>query len=140
MKNSSAKKRLSTLCAISLASCASAQPVVVAARPSSMPAPVFDFVEVTPGDCSPPLSEGVFMTWDSARALVSASKKRELNHELVRLSLEERAALAESRARQSEDALSRAQSWLSQWGFPVGLGIGLVAAVGSAIAGWSLAK
>lgn len=101
---------------------------------------MFDFVEVSAGDCAPPLTEGVFMTWDAAKSLVSASRRRELDHELVRLSLEERAMLAEDRARQSDDALARSRSWLSQWGFPLGLGLGLAAAVGSAVAGWSLAK
>lgn len=135
-------RKLPILFALWLASCA---PVVAVQAPTSAPviaqpssAPVaFDAEEIPPGVCAPPFHDGLFLSWDSARALVLAARKREHEHALARLSTEEQAALAESRARVAEEKAAAHDSWWERYKFWIGLGAGAVL-TGSAFVGGAM--
>lgn len=134
--------RLLLSCALCLAASCSpaiaALPPVAASLPSS--APVFDFEEIPAGACVQEFSDGLFLSWPSARNLVIADRKRDIDHQLALLDRDEKIALSTGRAEHAEAALADAQSWLSRWGFPLGLGLGLLGGIGSAVAGWALSR
>lgn len=127
---------------LALARCAPATAVlpIAASLPASAPAPVFDFEEIPPGACVPPFVDGLYVSWPSARNLVIAHRQRERDHKLAMIEIEEKAALAESRAASAEKVAAAADSWLSRYGLLVGFGAGVLSTMGVAAAAWALSR
>lgn len=132
---------LPLLCAVWLTSsgCAALGPKVEILPPtdaSSQPAsaPVLselDFTPIPKGYCAP--IDGIFVTLDGANALVYAHRKHDHEHRLTVLDLEEKVALAESRADSAEKKAAELDSWWERSKFWIGLGAGALltgAAVG----------
>lgn len=135
------------LCAAWLASCASLGPNVEILPPNdgaaSQPVAVVlaaDFVEIPPGACVPPFEAGVFVSFDSANALVYANRKREHEHKLKLLDLEERAVIAEGKEREAQRQVAALDSWWERYKFWIGLGAGAVLTGGAFVSGAMLMK
>lgn len=133
---------LLTLCALWLSSCAAVGPQVeilppndAASQPSSQPLSELDFTPIPDGYCRPPFVDGIFVTADGASALVYAQRKREHEHKMLVLDLEEKAALAESRAKSAEHTVGELDSWWSRYSFWIGLGAGAVLTGGAFVGG-----
>lgn len=141
-------RMLPLLCALCLSnSCASVGPQIeilppndAASQPSSLPLSGLDFTPIPDGYCRPPFVDGIFVTADGASALVYAQRKREHEHKMHELDLEEKAALAESRARSAEHTVGELDSWWTRYSFWIGLGAGAVLTGGAFVGGAYLFK
>lgn len=130
-----------------LASCASLGPQIEilpptepASQPSSAPLAELDFTPIPDGACLPPFSEGIFVSYTGANALVYAQRKREHEHKLKVLDLEERAAIAEGKEREAERQVAAMDSWWERYKFWIGLGSGAVLTGGAFVGGAMLMK
>lgn len=107
-------------------------PTDAASQPASEPVlSEMDFTPIPKGYCAP--IDGIFVTLDGANALVYAQRKRDHEHKRQLLDLEERVALAESRADGAEKRAAELDSWWERSKFWIGLGAGALvtgAAVG----------
>ena len=83
-----------------------------------------DFAPIPAGYCAK--TDGIFVTLDGANALVYAQRKRDHAHRAEVLDLEERVALAESRADGAEKRAAELDSWWERYKFYVGLGAGVL--------------
>lgn len=100
-------------------------PTDAASQPASEPTlSELDFAPIPAGYCAK--TDGIFVTLDGANALVYAQRKRDHAHRAEVLDLEERVALAESRADGAEKRAAEANSWWERHKFWVGLGAGVL--------------
>lgn len=131
-----------------LASCAALGPKIeilpptdAASQPASAPAlSALDFAPIPEGYCRPPFVDGIFVTLDGANALVYAQRKRDHEHKLQVLDLQERAALAESAQRSAEQKAASVDSWWERYKFWLGLGAGALLTSGAFVGGAYLFK
>ena len=130
------------LCADLAASCSAsvAKTVVVPASQPTVGKVEMDFAPIPQGACSPPFDDGIFVSYKAANDLVVAQRKRDKEHRLELLDVEERAALAESRARSAEQKAADSDSWLSRYGLFVGFGGGVATTIAAVIAAWAMTK
>lgn len=144
MPHLSRLQMLPLLCALWLSSsCATLGPRVeilppndAASQPASAPAlSELDFTPIPNGYCRAPFVDGIFVTAVGANALVYAQRQREHGHKMQVLDLEERAALAESRARSAEHTVGELDSWWTRYSFWIGLGAGAVLTGGAFVGG-----
>ncbi len=138
---------LPLLCAVWLSNCATVGPKVeilppndAASQPSSQPLSELDFTPIPDGYCRPPFCDGLFVTINGANSLVWAQRKREHEYKMHVLDLEERAALAESRARSAEHTVGELDSWWTRYSFWIGLGAGALLTGGAFVGGAYLFK
>lgn len=100
-------------------------PTDAASQPASEPTlSELDFTPIPAGYCAK--TDGIFVTLDGANALVYAQRKRDHAHRAEVLDLEERVALAESRAEGAEKKAAELESWWERYKFYVGLGAGVL--------------
>lgn len=135
------------LCALWLSSCAALGPKVeimppneAASQPSSQPLSALDFTPIPDGYCRAPFVDGIFVTAVGANALVYAQRRRDHEHKLQVLDLEERAAIAESDARSARQKIAAADSWLERYKFWIGFGAGALLTGGAFVGGAYLFK
>lgn len=114
-------------------------PTDAASQPSSEPTlSELDFTPIPVGYCA--ATDGVFVTLKGASALVNAQRKRDHEHRVQLLDLEEKVALAESRADGAEKKAAELDSWWERYKFYIGLGAGVLftgaaVSVGAYVAG-----
>lgn len=132
--------RLPWLCAAWLASCAPLGPKIEILPPTDAPASQpasaqfseLDFTPIPAGSVVP--TDGIFVTLDGANALVYANRRRDHEHKLQLLDLEERAALAESRAKGAERRAAETDTWWTRNGLLIGFGGGVLLTAGGFVA------
>lgn len=99
-----------------------------------------DFAPIPPGACQEPFSDGIFVSYKAANDLVVANRRRDKEHKLALLDVEERAALAESRATVAERKAAESESWLSRYGLLVGFGGGVAATIAAVLGAMAMLK
>lgn len=130
------KSWTSSIAAILLSSCA-ARLAGPASQPASAPVGVFDEFTAVPAEWCAPI-DGVFLSWTGVDQELLMRRKEHVACEMRVITAEERADIADARAKAAELAAEQERSWFRLVGVPVLVGVA-AAALGGFV-GYELRK